>query len=342
MLSKALFLSLLSLGVAFGGPPLKDALNVSPGIDTFGQTPTIPGNAPNQYVYAISVAPNTAVADTIPVTFSVTNTNNTTPQSYNDSLVVNGPLAPFISFTNASFSINDDGSTTVDNIYLNTTNLAAGDYHTNVHVSSQANGLTIAHDIIHLHIHVAAVNAPSCFVTDSAGLLLYACDGVTPVSSGGEFIVVYNGKKVTATNPGQFYYNLEWTNSTGVDQTLSFSLDAVNVLPQGANSVHYLVYNQTQFSQNVFDNVNTNGTPCGPLGSTCTSISVPSGQTLWLTWHVAYKFLGKPLPPGIPLLSDCATSVNGTISMSATVNGSDANNPVSFQCVGTANGYRLY
>ena len=240
-------------------------------------------------------------------------------------------------------SIADDGSTVLDNIYLNTANLAAGDYITNVHVSSQANSLTIAHDIIHIHIHVApAANAPSCFVTDSTGLLLFACDGTTPVSSGGEFLIIHNGKKITATNPGQFYYNLEWTNNTGNDQLLSFTLLGSNVLPQGANSVHYLVYDQTQFTQNVFDNVNANGTPCGPTGSTCTSVSVPDGQTLWLTWHVAYQYLGGTLWTDIPLLGACpAPSLHGTISMGATVTNSDPNFPVSFQCTGTANGYKL-
>ena len=45
----------------------------------------------------------------------------------------------------------------------------------------------------------------------------------------GEVFIIQSQKKITTTNPGKFYYNLEWTNSTSNPVTF----DSLN--PTGAN-----------------------------------------------------------------------------------------------------------
>lgn len=249
-----------------------------------------------------------------------------------------GQMAGSISFDTTTFPI-ADGLSTTHYVHINTTNLAAGDYQANVQISATPqNSVNTSHGI-HLQIHVADPDAPpTCFITDSDGLLLQNCGG-QPVSAGGEFLTVANAKKITATNPGQFYYNLVWQNTTGSDVTFtSVGLSGTNAVPVGANSVHALIYNSNQFTAN-FDDVNTNGTPCGQTGAACKSpITVPAGQTLWLTWHVAYQWTGSPLWPDIPSIGSCPLpSIHGTITMSALLKNADQS--VSITCAGSANGY---
>ncbi len=102
--------------------------------------------------------------------------------------------------------------------------------------------------------------------------------------------------------------------------------------------MHVLIYDSGSFTAN-FDDVNNDGTPCGPTGATCKSpITVPKGQTLWLTWHVAYQWLGSPLFNDIPSFASCGTgSPHGTISITGTL----ANQSLTLSCGPvTANGRR--
>jgi hypothetical protein len=121
----------------------------------------------------------------------------------------------------------------------------------------------------------------------------------------------------------------------------SLGLTGSNVVPQGTNAVHVLIYDAHSFTAN-FDDVNQNGTPCGSVGTLCKSpITVPAGQTLWLTWHVQYKYNGSAVPSGLPTLVSCPlTSQNGSISMSATLTSPTLLTPVTCGPVG-ANGYTV-
>jgi hypothetical protein len=333
-------LLLLAMGAAVAlsaGPPSKDTLVFTPQTDSSGFSPYDDGNS---WFYTSTVPSGTAVADTIPVQFVLNDTNGTPEiNPYTVSWAAVGQIAGSISFSTSSFSMSDGGSAT-HYIYINTTNLAPGDYMANVQVSATpANLVGVSHGPIHIQIHVVdPADPPSCYITDSNGLKLQDCGGQA-VSTGGEFLVVANAKKITATNPGQFYYNLVWQNGTGSDVTFtSLFLTGSNVVPAGANSVHVLVYNANQFTAS-FDDVNTNGIPCGQSGTACKSpIAVPAGQTLWLTWHVAYQWAGSPLWPDIASLAACpAQSLHGTIGMNALLE--NAEGTVSLACGGTATGY---
>lgn len=71
----------------------------------------------------------------------------------------------------------------------------------------------------------------SCFLTNSDGAFLADCDGVLVTESGsdeGRFAIVVNKKQIgVATNPGQFYYNLIWHNTTGAQQTVDVEFERV-------------------------------------------------------------------------------------------------------------------
>jgi hypothetical protein len=345
MVRKALFLAsavcigmLMSASARAAG---KDTLVITGETDSNGFTPTLNGS-PSEYFYATTVPAGAAFADTIPVQFDLSDTNNNPGEIVTVALTAVGQVAGSISFDTPPFNMTDPTSGMMHYVYINTSSLPPGDYHANVQVkATPASGVSTTHGTLHLLIHVAdPAGQPTCYITDSSGLLLNDCHG-SAVSTGGEFFIVTNQKKVTATNPGQFYFNYVWTNP-GADVTFtSLGLFGTNVVPVGANSVHVLIYNGSSFTAS-FDDVNTDGTPCGKTGATCKSaITVPAGQTLWLTWHLAYSFIGAPAPTGLLNFASCGTpTANGTISMSAELKNGDGS--VDLPCgPATANGYTL-
>jgi hypothetical protein len=337
----------LSLGALLSAPasaaPPKDTLVVT-GLTTLaGFTPALVGGNP-EYFYATTVVAGSVVADTIPMTFDLYDTNGTPGQQIAVTVSAVGQVASSISFDAPNFNMTDPQAGLMHYAYINASSFAAGnDYHANIQVNATpSNGVATSHGTIHLLIHVVSSNnTPNCYITDSSGLLLNDCAG-NQVNTGGEFFIITNQKKVTATNPGQFYYNLTWTNTTGSPVTFtSLELVGTNVVPQGANSVHVLIYDAHSFTAS-FDDVNQSGTPCGSLGTLCKSpITVPAGQTLWLTWHVQYQYAGAPVPSGLPAITSCPlASPNGTISIIATLSSPTLLTPITCGPVG-ANGYTL-
>jgi hypothetical protein len=323
-----------------GAAPPKDNLVITGLTDTNGFTPTLQGNS-SQYFYAATIPANTVFANTIPIQFDLNDTDGQAGELYTVTFNAAGQAEIAISFDLSSFDMTDPSSAT-HYAYIHTEYLPAGDYHANVQINATpANGVDVTHGTLHLLIHVVEVNAaPHCYVTDSSGLLLSDCSG-NEVYTGGEFLLVANQKKITATNPGQFYFNFLWTNETGSDVTFtSLGLNGNNVVPQGANSVHVLIYNASSFTAS-FDDVNRNGIACGTTGSVCKSaITVPAGETLWLTWHVSYQWLGSPLWPEIPPAGPAAcggSSEHGTIRMSAMLQNAN----VSLSCSTSANGQNI-
>jgi hypothetical protein len=62
-------------------------------------------------------------------------------------------------------------------------------------------------------------------------------------STNGRFVIVVNKKNIeVATNPGQFYYNIVWTNSTGFDQVVEVTFARTGVIPNGAQAIHGEVF----------------------------------------------------------------------------------------------------
>jgi hypothetical protein len=325
----------------------KDTLVVTGLTDTNGFTPALSGN-PAQYFYATTVSAGTVLADTIPVQFDLSDTNGVPGEIITVTMNAVGQIASDITFEAPSFPMTDPTAGLIHCVYISAANLVAGqDYHANVQIdATPASGVSTTHGTLHLLVHVVAAGDPPpvCYITDSGGLLLNDCAG-NPVFSGGEYYIVTNQKKITATNPGQFYYNFVWTNSTGADVTFgSLGLLGINVVPSGANSVHVLIYDSNGFTAN-FDDVNQNGIPCGKIGTACKSpITVPAGQTLWLTWHVSYALAGGPVPGDLLYYKSCplsSASGDATMQMSATLTSSDGALTVTCGAV-SANGYALH
>ncbi len=236
--------------------------------------------------------------------------------------------------TASGFSISDNNVAQTDNIVVSTGVLADGVYNLNVQIQgTPSSQVQLSHDTIHIQVLVGAGCSHSCFFTDSSFNLLTDCGG-NPVSdsSGGTFAIVGNARgRVVATNPGQFYYNLIWTNP-GSTQTVTINLSATNLLPQGANAVHAMIFNSSGFVADLsnWDMVNENGTPCGPSGP-C-SVSVPAGNVLWVTWHLTYAGIGSP-SAGI------SSACPGNITISATGTLTDNSSATLYTCTTTATGY---
>lgn len=101
------------------------------------------------------------------------------------------------------------------------------------------------------------------------------------------------------TDTTEFYYNmLVPTNTTGTDQSVTVTLSANGLSPQGAQSAHAAVIDPVTGFPALTDwlFVNSDGTPCGPNGP-CTMV-VPAGKMLFVTWHLAFSSIGSQYPRG--------------------------------------------
>lgn len=342
-------LGLLSASNLGATAPGKDSLTVAAQTSTpLGVVPFIPGNGPDQhnwfYFYTCVPAGGT-LTDTIPVAFTLNNTNGTSGQSTTIQFFnVAGSSALVSSITPPlDFGITDNGITQTPSIAINFTAPLSvppngNVYDANVQIrSTDPNRVQLDHDVIHIRVHVkdsCPAGGAVCFFTDSSFGALLDCSGVAlPItsSSGGTFAIVVNAKnRIVATNPGQFYYNLIWTNDTGFphDITLDLSKTDSTLSTMGTNSVHAHVFESAQVSLSSplvsqFDVVNTDGTPCGATGSTCkATVTVQPNQILWVTWHLAYAKIGQPSStvspgacPGTEIISATCTVKDGDTAL---------------------------
>lgn len=193
---------------------------------------------------------------------------------------------------------------------------------------------------IQIQVTVEAPSAPriSCFMTDSDGNLLTDCNGAEVNASGSEngtFAIVSN-KKGTAvsTNPGQLYYNLLWRNDTGSDQVVNVNMVPNGLVPNGAQAVHWLNFPTAGFNgvtPTDFDDVIV-GNPAGTSG-TINNITVPAGDTLYVTYHLEWNGTGKPAPD----CGACGDQANILVSVAGSVSGGFASSPDD--CTSGALGY---
>jgi hypothetical protein len=183
------------------------------------------------------------------------------------------------------------------------------------------------------------VPLPSCFLTDSSGLLLADCAGAPVTASGssdGRFIIVVNKKNIeVATNPGQFYYNFIWRNAGVVPQTVSVAFSRLGVAPQGAQALHSWVTHRFggPITTSEFDATNEIGLPSGS-DDNVGPVSVPPGDSLIVTYHLEWTGIGGQAP------STCATScatANQIISVTGTVSGPYITTQT---CTAEARGYK--
>jgi hypothetical protein len=191
------------------------------------------------------------------------------------------------------------------NILLDFTTLTAGTYNLNFHLASQSVPNNVTSDVdgptnVHIVVDVAEPEGgPTCFITDSDFNFLLDCSS-KPVGTDGTFRIVTNKKGIeVSTNPGQFYYNLLWTNDSGTDQTVSVNFARYGVSPHGAQAIHAGLF-PPPFSGETLENFNTvnDAIPSGHDDS-LESVTVPDGWTLWVDYHLQWSDLGSSAAAGI-------------------------------------------
>lgn len=152
-------------------------------------------------------------------------------------------------------------------------------------------------------VNPPAASNIACYMTDSEANLLTDCSGNYVTASGdltdGKFLIVTNhGGTEVSTNPGQFYYNLLWTNTTGSDQTVQVTILATGAMPVGANALHWWTFSTTGFAgvtSATFDQVNA-GNPIASENPGVFDVTVPAGQTLYVTDHLQWSGIGQSPP----------------------------------------------
>ncbi len=313
-----LFLSVIALAVAL--TPLhafaaKDTLVVT-ALPSTNPSPTVTpvlvgsGGGSSNYFYIFSSSA-CIVTRTFPVQFDLNNSDPGYSGGATISFGAGGSLKNYVTLP-ADFLISEGQSTTKD-IVLSTPCLDPGDYNAEVQVAVDPNRyVKIEHAQIHIRLRIGNPG-PKCYFTDSSYNLLTDCSG-NPVQDNGTFAIVVSARgKVAATNPGQFYYNLIWTNP-GPDAQVTINLTKSATLnTKGANSVHALTFGASGFVEDFssWEMVNQDGTPCGPSGP-CT-VLVKQGETLWVTWHLEYAGIGGPLPTLAACPGDVAIWATGTL-----------------------------
>ena len=137
----------------------------------------------------------------------------------------------------------------------------------------------------------------SCFITDSSGNFLTKCDGSLADQSGsdaGRFAIVANKKLIeVSTNPGQFYYNVLYHNSTSAPITVDVTFSRLGVDPKGAQAIHAALFAPpfSGITQDGFNDVN-DGIPEG-TDDQVQGITIPAGWTLWVDYHLQWTGLGS-------------------------------------------------
>ena len=338
---------LLLASSAFAAPP-KDTITVTAETSTNGVVPTSPAPFPHNWFYVICVPHGGSLSDTLHLHFTDTDTNNVQGEiaTISFSVAVNPTLTSGVTVP-GNVVMDDVTNTDADvDVPISMTNPLDGNYTANLKISvSPANGFTLSHDTIHIQVVVGGACSSAeetCFFTDSNFLDLTDCSGASvDGNSGGTFQIVTNAKKIaTATNPGQFYYNMLWSNTTGSDQDVTINLSSVNLTPSNTDSSLHLIAQAahayffdtaTGFTDPLADwnFVNSSGQKCGPSGPCI--ITVPANNTLFVTWHLVWTGIGQNASG---YSTGCATA-NADIQATGQVVGTNINE----SCTTDAKGY---
>ena len=194
---------------------------------------------------------------------------------------------------------------------------------------------------IHIRVNVEPATQNqniSCYITDSSGNLLTACNGTPADQSGsddGRFAIVANKKNLeVSTNPGQFYYNVLYHNPSSADITVDVSFLRSGVSPKGAQAIHAAVFAPpfSGITQDGFNEVN-DAIPEG-TDDQVQGITIPAGWTLWVDYHLQWDGLGSAVPAA------CATecpNANQAFSVTSTVTETGG---YFEECTAGASGYK--
>jgi hypothetical protein len=327
------------------GPP-KDSFYVAAdnSVNNIEPHSTVVGTSA-KWIYAYEWSCTSLIPDTLKVKFRIENTDPPSGECYDIGFTQSGAGDVLATLPATAVQVCDDNTWTNPPIEIPISipspPLAPGDYIQNISITTPPGALTENNPKdLQVKVHVDTCNETpvrTCFFTNSEGMFLSDCSGAyVSINEGGTFIL--NNKKnglIVATNPGQFYYNFLWTNpGDAVDVEVQLD-ELLNLVPHGANAVHAYTFN-TGFTQDLdaFEMVNNNGTPCGPNGP-CT-INVGVGETLWVTWHLEYEWIGYSKPgagftcPGLEEIKAGAHLIDA-----------DSKEPIegAGDCITTATGY---
>jgi hypothetical protein len=341
-------LALVTISVHAQAAQVSVNVNVTPGVSApMGIIPTQPANPANTYFYEYTVTDGASIIDSIPVQLCLgTSTGTWTSLKVNFS-DPHGNLTGVTVPADTSFTPSSPCTTV--NVDINTETLKLADstvpeqFETNINIQPKEkvpSSLNTNNNFPTIHISVKvspAENDTSCFITDGGGNLLAACDGSPVTTSGsdaGRFSITVNARKneEVSTNPGQFYYNILWTNNTGVSQLVNVNLAGTGVIAVGAQAIHANVFPAPFSGVSVADfQLVNNGIPGGSVG-TIESIIVPAGWTLWANYHLEWADKGQQAPTTIA--TTCG-SANQPLSITGTISGG-----VDRVCTSGAMGYK--
>lgn len=324
-----------------------------------------PSSNNGSYTYQYTISDGDSITDTIQVEFCLTNVTQDEERPWQSVTfsfsAPSGGLPGVSQPANIAFAPDQEGgglpavACKTANISINTGVLTLTDPNVaeekaaNLNVSAAGlpgnpQGTSLSpNNPPNIHIKVSilpAQSSTSCYITDSSGVLLAKCDGTPVAESGsdeGRFAIVTNRKEIgVATNPGQFYYNVVWLNSTGAPQVVDVNFQRDGVNHKGAQAIHAAVFEPVfgGVTPDAFELVN--GEIPGGSDDTIAGIEVPAGWTLWVNYHLDWDGLGKPLP--LNCTGDCewANPSGQGFTVSATITGGS----VSEVCESGAWGYK--
>ena len=302
-------------------------------------------------VYNYTVYDGESITDTIPVALCMTGYETGWTSIDVSFGSTSGPLNGVTLPADQTFLPGATPDCRLLNIQIATGPLSEGNYSANFNLDgdnpipdtgNSKPKVTFA-DVNNFHISVEVLPAVgsdvSCFLTDSSGMFLMDCEGALVTESGsedGRFAIVANKKGIqVATNPGQFYYNFVWLNTTGSEQTVDVTFDRTGVIHHGAQAIHSAVFNGYLSTVNppVFDEANSDGIPDG-TDDEALNIVVPEESSLLVTYHLTWADRREPVPV------DCALNceeANQLIEITGTVSGSGIETE---SCTSSALGYK--
>ncbi len=150
-------------------------------------------------------------------------------------------------------------------------------------------------------------------------------------------MIVANRRQIeVTTNPGQFYYNLIWFNTTGATQTVSVNFTRTGVIPHGTQAIHAAVFNSylNPLTPADFALANANGIPEGP-DDLVDGSAVPAGSSLLVNYHLEWIDIGNTVPPACA--GSCETA-NQQVTVDGSVSGSGI---ITESCATTAYGCKI-
>ncbi|WP_129127920.1 hypothetical protein [Geomonas oryzae] len=327
-------------------------LSVVPGITASNVIPEHPAQPANSYFYKYSVNDGGKIIDSIPVKMCLNTSTGTWSLFYVNFSDPNGSTFGISVPGNTMITPTDLNTCKDTTITIDTEPLVLADAtkaevrETNINVKPEGknpNDINISNNFPNIHILYEinpVLNDTTCFTTDGDGNLLAKCDGTAVTASGsddGRFSIVTNNKNVQkSTNPGQFYYNVLWTNMTGKDQVVNVSLAVTGGAAKGANAIHAYAFapSFSGVTPEAFQMVNDGiDSLAGGSDGSIDGITVPAGWTLWTNYHMDWAGIGTTAPTG-------AASTCGGADQILSVIGTVTGDGFTRSCTSGAKGYK--